>query len=780
MLDKVVLQYSKNGVVERNLATDEFRLVAKSDYGKESKLEIPAQESQYNSPYSLPVRAVNLHSKTPTHLKLGSPIKSPQVARKPYSANTVYRLSHQPRILGYRIAKGNTGRAMEYHSTRLWQGSSISRRHTECGSPINDKTNAAIVPTHDRQNNRLTDTCQEEAFIGFSSKTDAALMQDCGNRDIRSSDVYQEEGYIGFGETGEITFLPSGDRKGFQEENALPGMKGTPIPLKNNKGNFQSKYYFLRKLVRKLNRGQGGAKDEEDNLGIQTVKTITRTSDRLLHRIQQIKKFSHFITRHPALAKFLLAVAGVFFGIILLSVLFCALGGGTFGGATEHPELTTYVQQLDLDFINRINSVTASYSQKGYTVSIEGDESLSTDSSALAILATQDWTNIDLTPQNKAKLAQCHNLLNYYTVSTYDEIKTDGKSQTTIHHAVILIHSCTAEERIDAFGFSPGVKAHVLEMLGVLRQIESETGSGTVKGGSVSATVLAYQSLINQYCTQYGISGYESLVLAVMQQESGGTGKDPMQASECGFNTRFPNVPNGITDPNYSIQCGVEDLASCLRAARCKSPNDISDISLALQGYNFGNGYIAWAQQRGGYSQANAVIFSQMEAKKTGMSGYGDVNYVNHVLRYYNAIQNGGNFIWPVTGHTDISSGYGPRIDPISKKEGAFHQGVDIPAPTGTPIHAAASGTVVYAQFGSAPYGGYGNLVIIRHSNSLVTMYGHCSKLLVTVGQTVQQGQEIALVGSTGKATGPHCHFEIRVNGVHTNPLPYLQSKAGK
>ncbi len=156
---------------------------------------------------------------------------------------------------------------------------------------------------------------------------------------------------------------------------------------------------------------------------------------------------------------------------------------------------------------------------------------------------------------------QCHSLLNYYTVSTYDEIKTDGKSQTTIHHAVILIHACTAEERIDAFGFSPGVKAHVLEMLGVLRQIESETGSGTVKGGNVSATVLAYQSLINQYCTQYGISGYESLVLAVMQQESGGTGKDPMQASECGFNTRFPNVPNGITDPNYSIKCGVEDLA---------------------------------------------------------------------------------------------------------------------------------------------------------------------------------------------------------------------------
>ena len=519
---------------------------------------------------------------------------------------------------------------------------------------------------------------------------------------------------------------------------------------------------------------------QEDNLGIETVRTTYRAADRIQYGIHSVKKIKHFASRHPAVAKFFLAVVGVFLGIVLLSMLFCWIGGGSLGSATEHPELDAYVQQLDKDFVSKLNSIVASYSQKGYEVTVEGDEAISTDSSALAILATQDWTNIDLTTENKAKLVRCHSLLNYYTVSSYDETVENGKSKKVNHHVTILIHACTAEERIDAFGFSPKVKAHVLDMLGTLRQLEAETGTGITGNKSVSATVLAYRSLVDKYCTQNGIPGYANLVLAVMQQESGGSGSDPMQASECGYNTRFSHTPNSITDPDYSIQCGVEELASCLHAAKCKFPNDIQGISLALQGYNFGNGYISWALQKGGYSQANAIEFSQTEAKKEGWSSYGDVNYVNHVLRYYNAIQNGGSFIWPVTGYTDISSGYGPRIDPVSGKKGEFHPGIDIAAPTGTPIQAAASGTVIYAKFGEQPYGGYGNLVIIRHSSSLITMYGHCSKLLVTVGQTVQQGQEIGLVGSTGKSTGSHCHFEVRANGQHVDPMQYFQSKSQK
>lgn len=294
----------------------------------------------------------------------------------------------------------------------------------------------------------------------------------------------------------------------------------------------------------------------------------------------------------------------------------------------------------------------------------------------------------------------------------------------------------------------------------------------------LSGNVTVYYEIISKYCEKYGITDYVALVEAVMQQESGGSGSDPMQCSESPYNTQYPNTPNAITDPDYSIEIGVKYLASCLKAAECKSEDDTASIGLALQGYNFGNGYISWAIDHGGYSAENASEFSQMECQKLGVSSYGDVNYVSHVLRYYDEFKNtasgDGTFIYPIQkGNFTISSGFGERTDPITGGT-EFHKGIDLAALKGTPIHASAAGTVLYAQFASHPYSGYGNLVIIRNSSSLVTMYGHCSELLVSVGQTVRQGDVIAEVGSTGSSTGNHCHFEIRVNGSSVNPLSYL------
>ena len=117
---------------------------------------------------------------------------------------------------------------------------------------------------------------------------------------------------------------------------------------------------------------------------------------------------------------------------------------------------------------------------------------------------------------------------------------------------------------------------------------------------------------------------------------SGGQGTDPMQASECGYNTRYPNTPNGIPDPEYSIDVGIQNFADCLREAGVESPLDMNNIKLALQGYNYGNGYISWAKENyGGYTYANAVEFSTMMAERNGWSSYGDKEYVSHVLRYY-------------------------------------------------------------------------------------------------------------------------------------------------
>lgn len=163
----------------------------------------------------------------------------------------------------------------------------------------------------------------------------------------------------------------------------------------------------------------------------------------------------------------------------------------------------------------------------------------------------------------------------------------------------------------------------------------------------VSAEVQAYEPLIQKYTKEHGIPEYVELVKAVMMQESGGRGSDPMQASECGYNTRYPNTPGGITDPEYSIDVGIQNLAACLKQAETESPIDMERIKLALQGYNFGNGYISWAKETyGGYSYANAVEFSQTMAERLGWESYGDTQYVSHVLRYYpfgRAFTSGGN-----------------------------------------------------------------------------------------------------------------------------------------
>ena len=117
--------------------------------------------------------------------------------------------------------------------------------------------------------------------------------------------------------------------------------------------------------------------------------------------------------------------------------------------------------------------------------------------------------------------------------------------------------------------------------------------------------------------------------------------------------------------------------------------------------------------------------------------------------------------IWPCDGV--VVSGFGMRW-------GRMHEGIDIGCAYGTPNRAAASGTVIYAGW----LGGYGNLVVVDHGNGLSTAYAHASSILVSVGQTVSQGQTVSLVGSTGHSTGPHLHFEVRVNGVAVDPLPYL------
>lgn len=124
---------------------------------------------------------------------------------------------------------------------------------------------------------------------------------------------------------------------------------------------------------------------------------------------------------------------------------------------------------------------------------------------------------------------------------------------------------------------------------------------------------------------------------------------------------------------------------------------------------------------------------------------------------------------YPLPGYYEVSSPFGWRIHPITKKK-SLHTGVDFPAPTGTPMYAAGAGVVLMAGW----YGAYGNAVIIDHGGGYTTLYGHNSKLTVSVGQTVAAGQKVAEVGSTGWSTGPHLHFEVRLNGNPTDPMQFF------
>jgi lipoprotein NlpD len=124
---------------------------------------------------------------------------------------------------------------------------------------------------------------------------------------------------------------------------------------------------------------------------------------------------------------------------------------------------------------------------------------------------------------------------------------------------------------------------------------------------------------------------------------------------------------------------------------------------------------------------------------------------------------------WPLAGgRITVGSPFGTR-------EGRPHEGIDLPAPVGTPVFAAADGRVVYAGNGVR---GYGNLVVVKHTGDLLTVYAHNSVLLVAQGQPVRAGDRIALVGQSGHATGPHLHFEVRAGQVPRNPIGFLPELA--
>lgn len=182
---------------------------------------------------------------------------------------------------------------------------------------------------------------------------------------------------------------------------------------------------------------------------------------------------------------------------------------------------------------------------------------------------------------------------------------------------------------------------------------------------------------------------------------------------------------------------------------------------------------ISWAIQKyGGYTEANAQEFSKIMQRKLGWSRYGNPKYVSAVYRYL-VFSSNGKWGSPFVGkdwNSRVSSDFGWRTDPLNGKK-AFHEGLDIAYPTGTKIHAVSGGVVTSVVYSKT---GYGHHVRVDCGNGVTVLYAHCSKILVTKGQSISTGQPIAEVGATGRVTGAHLHLGVLVNGKEVNPREYI------
>ena len=187
-----------------------------------------------------------------------------------------------------------------------------------------------------------------------------------------------------------------------------------------------------------------------------------------------------------------------------------------------------------------------------------------------------------------------------------------------------------------------------------------------------------------------------------------------------------------------------------------KAQNDRATAMQAIEELNASSAHVSAMLKERQAARAAAAAAAATAAQSSGGQGASD-----------NWVQGTGQLGWPVSG--EITSPYGYRVHPIWGTT-IYHSGIDIGVDEGTPVHAADGGVVVWSGW----MGGYGYAVVIDHGNGLSTLYGHNSELAVDEGQSVAKGQVISYAGSTGNSTGPHVHFEVRVNGDPVDPMGYL------
>jgi Membrane proteins related to metalloendopeptidases len=603
VLDKEVVQFTRDGIVKKNLATGESTLVTHSDHAREMRYKSPIQESVYHS--------------SREHSEEENSAEPPTPARR----GAVGNAKESEESGESRLSDLKTSTARDQGKLSL-KGAAGSTEHRESDMPGKGDPASGRSRTQYKYGQK-----QKDVKYYYRARTDVGKIPT--SAEFQKSFRHPGIGKRLFHYTEDHLF------KSMVKKDDNPGLEAAGTAYRSVR-RFRSGMQKLREINQK--RSLVFRTTERVAVPFRGTSTAVVQTSRTAQTTVQVSgtvQKAAGILKNPVVAKYVLIALAIFLGMVLLCMLFGMMTESFVGSTVEHPELTEYVEQLDSEFLKKIDALKDQYGKdKNSTVKIEGDEQINTDPNVLAIMATGDWVVMDLTPENKEKLEKFHGLLNTYSVTKTDEkVKEEipassGSAATvktkTVHHITIQVRVYSPEEIISKCGYTDTQQKNVLDMLDFLYQITGETG----------------------------------------------------------------DTPNTTTSGYYPV--------------------------------------------------------------------------------------GGGEFQWPVPGHSYISSGYGTRIDPITKAESAFHTGLDIPAAMGTSVLASADGTVIRAGWNS----GFGNCVIIQHKNGVQTLYGHNSALVVKKGDVVRQGQVIAKIGSTGRSTGPHCHFEFRIKGHHVNPSPYLKGVA--
>ncbi|MDP4084736.1 MAG: lysozyme family protein [Bacillota bacterium] len=376
----------------------------------------------------------------------------------------------------------------------------------------------------------------------------------------------------------------------------------------------------------------------------------------------------------------------------------------------------------------------------------------------------------------------------------------DSINSSTNRRVIVTVLS-TDQAMIQA-GFTDSQKNQFndIEQSGVLQEMYPEyDGVGLIPGACINnvspngkakanAMVQSYTSTITKYAKQYGILPYVEVIKAMMMQESGGSGRDPMQASESGFANEFqacqgktgPERVGCITNPEDSIKAGVQVFKSTIVLANY-------DIPIAIQTYNFGSYFATWIKEHGGkYTVEMAQLYSNTIMKQAG-EGLGTPTYAEHLLTTYYQdpgctassispdMVGANDWVWPTKSKRVTAT-----FDEIhnGKPHNAVDIGATIPGVPGDPVWAMADGVVI--QVGPITDGG--RAVFIQHDNNVISRYIHLSAYSVKIGQKVTKGQIIGKMGGSSGTTTTvidnvypiHLDFQIKVNGNPVDPLQFF------